>query len=241
MERCWIGLGGNLGDVPQTFAAVAAELQSHPGVCDLQFSPFYRSAPMGVNSGAEFWNAVIGFNTNLDPEALLDRLQQLEARHGRVRNIPWGPRTLDLDVIYFGSQRLRTPRLRVPHPGRICRRFVLDPLCDLATDWVDPEYGITISKLRQRLVQTPRQLSLLGIWDAPAATAVQQQVWQRWPDVVCDRDLSAIDHGLVITTDESAAFGIPALIIPPAATLQNVIQFVLDTATAAFEPPVRVS
>lgn len=241
MECCWIGLGGNLGDVPQTFAAVAAELRCHPEVCDVRSSPLYRSAPMGIDAGNEFWNAVVGCETSLSPDTLLDFLQQLEARHGRVRDLRWGPRTLDLDVIAFGGRLLRSARLQVPHPGRICRRFVLDPLCDLSPDWIDPEHGITAAALRERLVQTPRQLALCGDWDPQSVAAIQKQVEQRWPDVVCGRDLPAANHGLVITRDESPGLRLPALVVPREIAGERVIQFVLDAATAAFEPPVRVS
>ncbi|OYW14033.1 MAG: 2-amino-4-hydroxy-6-hydroxymethyldihydropteridine diphosphokinase, partial [Planctomycetales bacterium 12-60-4] len=164
MDRCWIGLGGNLGNVPETFAAVAAVLRRRNDISDLTVSPLYRSAPMGVNAGDEFWNAVVGLETRLDPRALLELLQQLELRHGRVRSVAWGPRTLDLDVIYFGDRLLDTPELKLPHPGRICRRFVLDPLCDLAPQGIDPEYGLTVSEIRERLLRAPRRLILpLGL------------------------------------------------------------------------------
>ncbi|MDX1967730.1 MAG: 2-amino-4-hydroxy-6-hydroxymethyldihydropteridine diphosphokinase [Planctomycetaceae bacterium] len=240
MECCWIGLGGNLGDVPHTFATVAAELHRHPEVRDVRSSPLYRSAPMGIHAGDEFWNAVVGCATSLTPHTLLDLLQQLETRHGRVRGLRWGPRPLDLDLIAFGGQRLRSPRLQVPHPGRIYRRFVLDPLCDLSPDWIDPEHQITAAALRRRLVQTPRQLALCGEWDPQSVAAIEKQVERRWPDIVCGRDLPAANHGLVITPDESAGVGLPAVVVPREITGEGVVQFVLDAATAAFEPPVRM-
>jgi 2-amino-4-hydroxy-6-hydroxymethyldihydropteridine diphosphokinase len=97
-------------------------------------SPVYESDPVGVTHQPAFTNAVASLETSLEPVALLDCLLEIEARHGRVRTVRWGPRTLDLDLIAYEGVRLDTPRLVLPHPRACEREFVLRPLADVAPD-----------------------------------------------------------------------------------------------------------
>ncbi|MBO9356362.1 2-amino-4-hydroxy-6-hydroxymethyldihydropteridine diphosphokinase [Bordetella petrii] len=129
--RAYVGLGANLGDAPATLRAVLRELAATPGIVACRPSGFYRTAPVDA-AGPDFTNAVAAVDTTLAPLALLDALQALENRHGRLRPYKNAPRTLDLDLLLHGDTAMDTPRLTLPHPRMHERAFVLAPLCELA-------------------------------------------------------------------------------------------------------------
>lgn len=131
VSRAYVGFGGNLGDPGRTLRAAAAELGRRAGRLSAA-SAIYRSAPVGVTDQPPFLNAVAALDTRLTPDALLDVLLAVEAEHGRVRDVRWGPRTLDLDLLWFEGVVRDDPRLTLPHPRAHEREFVLRPLCDLA-------------------------------------------------------------------------------------------------------------
>lgn len=108
----------------------------------LTISSLYRSSPLGPGDQPDYINAVIALETDLDEYAVLDALQALEARHGRVRDeTRWGPRTLDLDVLLVDDKIINTDRLIIPHPGLHERSFVLYPLQEIAPDLSIPGHG----------------------------------------------------------------------------------------------------
>ena len=122
-----------MADPAQTLRAAAAEVGREAGQIAAA-SPIYRSLPVGVTDQPPFLNAVAALDTELGPDALLDVLLAVEAAHGRVRDVRWGPRTLDLDLVWFEGVVRDDPRLTLPHPRAHEREFVLRPLCDLAPD-----------------------------------------------------------------------------------------------------------
>ena len=122
-----------MADPAQTLRAAAAEVGREAGWIAAA-SPIYRSLPVGVTDQPPFLNAVAALDTELGPDALLDVLLAVEAAHGRVRDVRWGPRTLDLDLVWFEGVVRDDPRLTLPHPRAHEREFVLRPLCDLAPD-----------------------------------------------------------------------------------------------------------
>ena len=130
MAPVWIGLGANQGDC-RAHLQFALNGLAGLAVGRVVRSPLYRSAPVGPQDQADFFNAVARFDTVLAPHALLDRLQSLEQARGRVRARRWGPRTLDLDILLYGVQRLDDGRLKIPHPELSRRLFVLRPMADL--------------------------------------------------------------------------------------------------------------
>ena len=133
-HHCFIGLGSNLDDpVSQLDQAITA-LQGAHGISLLAVSGYYETAPIGGPEQPPFINAVAECSTSLEPLALLQRLQAIETRQGRVRETHWGPRTLDLDILIYGDLELTTPELTLPHPRLTERAFVLVPLADLAPD-----------------------------------------------------------------------------------------------------------
>jgi 2-amino-4-hydroxy-6-hydroxymethyldihydropteridine diphosphokinase len=160
--RCYIALGGNVGDVDANFRAALTGLAATPGVDVLEVSPVFRTQPVGQWAGGEFLNAAARIDTRLEPLALLDVLQHLERATGPRKGPRWAPRALDLDLIFYGDRTIDDPRLRVPHPASWYRRFVLDPLAAIASEFRHPIKGQTIAELRARLLRRPLRLLLAG-------------------------------------------------------------------------------
>lgn len=150
MIRCFVGLGANLADPERQLALAVSTLVGFPEIRLTAVSPVYRSAPLGPPGQPDYLNAVAELETTLAPLELLDVLQAAETRQGRQRGERWGPRTIDLDILLYGDQRIELPRLQVPHPQLARRNFVLQPLCDLCgSDYVLPD-GVVLGTLVAR-------------------------------------------------------------------------------------------
>ena len=139
MNRCYIGLGSNLQDPAAQLRSALEQMKAIPDTTLLDCSDLYSSAPIGPGQQPDYVNAVASLDTGLAPEDLLDALQAIENRHGRERTLRWGARTLDLDILLFGTRQLDTARLQVPHPRMAERNFVLEPLAQLAPDLTMPD------------------------------------------------------------------------------------------------------
>jgi 2-amino-4-hydroxy-6-hydroxymethyldihydropteridine diphosphokinase len=138
--QAFIGLGANLGDARATLEAALTALAALPHSTLRDASPVYRSAPID-SSGPDYLNAVVWLETWLDPQTLLAELQRIEQAHGRERPYHNAPRTLDLDLLLYGEQRIQSATLTVPHPRLHERAFVVRPLADVAPDVVVPGLG----------------------------------------------------------------------------------------------------
>ncbi|QJE00421.1 2-amino-4-hydroxy-6-hydroxymethyldihydropteridine diphosphokinase [Massilia forsythiae] len=137
----WIGIGANLGDARAAVLDAVERLGRLPGVRLLRASSLYRTAPIDA-SGDDYINAVAAVETTLDAHALLAQLHAIEQAHGRERPYRNAPRTLDLDLLLFGGERIDdAPTLVVPHPRMHERAFVLVPLAELAHE-LAPELTI---------------------------------------------------------------------------------------------------
>jgi 2-amino-4-hydroxy-6-hydroxymethyldihydropteridine diphosphokinase len=136
----FIALGANLGDARAALDAAFAALATLPDTSLRAASSIYRSAPID-SSGPDYLNAVVLIDTGLAPHALLAELQRIECAHGRERPYRNAPRTLDLDLLLYGDQRIATPTLTVPHPRAHERAFVLAPLAEIAPQQVIPGLG----------------------------------------------------------------------------------------------------
>ncbi len=139
-HTAYVGLGANLGDAQQTLRRALQALAALPQTRVQAASGFYRSAPVDA-AGPDFVNAVARLHTALAPHALLDQLQRIEQRFGRERPYRNAPRTLDLDLLLHGSARIDDARLQLPHPRLHRRRFVLEPLLELAPTLSLPGLG----------------------------------------------------------------------------------------------------
>ncbi len=181
MPDCWIGLGANLGDGRAAFDAAWSLLRDHPQIEVRQRSGLYRTAPIGQAAGGEFLNAVCRLTTTLAPLELLHQLQTIESALGRTRDVRWGPRTLDLDLLFVEEQVIDEPRLTVPHPGSWYRRFVVDPLAEIAPTLRHPLLNLTIAELRQRLQRRPLSVAFGAPW-AALVEQLRPEVASRFPD-----------------------------------------------------------
>ncbi len=136
--RAYVALGANLGDAQATVCQAIRDMQALAGTEVVCQSRLYRSAPV-ESSGPDYVNAVVGISTVLKAPELLVQLQRLEHRAGRLR--PWrnAPRTLDLDILLYGSACIDSPQLVVPHPRMAARAFVLLPLAEIAPHLVSAQ------------------------------------------------------------------------------------------------------
>lgn len=152
-----IALGGNLGDVRSTGETALTQLNDTPGIEVVRSSRWYSTEPVGCEG--RFLNAAALLHSELTPTQLLLRMLEIESLHGRVRTGHWTPRPLDLDLVLFGQWKIDHPQLKLPHPSAWCRRFVLDPACDVAGQLVHASYGQTLHALRNRLLPRPMVVS----------------------------------------------------------------------------------
>jgi 2-amino-4-hydroxy-6-hydroxymethyldihydropteridine diphosphokinase len=139
--RAAIALGANLASPEAQVQGAFDEIARLPETTLLARSSLYRTAPVGYEAQPAFINAAALVATTLAPRALLDGLLAIERAHGRVRDIPDGPRTLDLDVIAYGDRVVEEPGLAIPHPRAHERAFVLAPLAEIAPDLAIPGRG----------------------------------------------------------------------------------------------------
>lgn len=135
MSKALIALGSNLGDSVNTLQQAISEISRLPQTQVDAVSNLYETAPVGGPEQNSFLNAAILISTSLEPRNLLAALHDIESVYGRTREIQWGPRTLDLDLIDYENFTSKTDELKVPHPLACERGFVLAPCADVAPEW----------------------------------------------------------------------------------------------------------
>ncbi len=158
MKKIYLGLGSNLGDRNRMLQSALDELSA----ADLQIarvSPVYETEPRDNRDQPWFLNLVAEASTTLFPMQLLARISKIERKLGRKRLIPKGPRTIDIDIIFYGRAIIKTSTLEIPHPRYAERRFVLQPMADLAPDLRDP---ITHKTVREQLATVAGQKLSVG-------------------------------------------------------------------------------
>ncbi len=146
-HRALIGLGTNLGRRLGNIRSAVAALNQTPGMKLTKLSPLYETEPVGLAGQPKFLNAVALIETSLGPEALLACLQGIEAGMGRKRGAKWGPRNIDLDILYYDQLVLHLPGLDIPHPEAARRAFVLVPVLDLCPEMADPSSGRPLKEI----------------------------------------------------------------------------------------------
>lgn len=160
MERApvtaYIGLGANLGDAVGTLQHAIQALGQVPGLCLLQVSSLYKSAPQQAE-GPDFTNAVACVSCRLDPLELLGALHAIEQSFGRERPYRNSPRTLDLDLLLYGNAQIDSVRLQVPHPRMLGRAFVLVPLAQIAPELVGADQLRAVEAQKVTPLETPAQ------------------------------------------------------------------------------------
>jgi 2-amino-4-hydroxy-6-hydroxymethyldihydropteridine diphosphokinase len=148
---CYIGIGSNLGDALQNCRDAVYRLSQIRATQLTGVSSFYKSEPVGIENQDWFVNAVVEIKTGLTPNELLHALQSIENAMGRKREIKGGPRIIDLDLLFYGQDIIDEPDLQVPHPEIHKRRFVLEPLNEVASYFIHPVFGVSVRGLKDRL------------------------------------------------------------------------------------------
>lgn len=158
-QRVHIGLGGNVGDVEESFRVALEQLAEHAGLHVLNVSGLYKTPPWGDENQDRFLNACASLETCLVPHDLLDLLKHTEKTMKREKTRRWGPRTIDLDILTYGDKAFRSERLEIPHPRMLERGFVLMPLADIAPDLVIGGKSVSewLAKLDTREIRTVRE------------------------------------------------------------------------------------
>jgi 2-amino-4-hydroxy-6-hydroxymethyldihydropteridine diphosphokinase len=236
---CWISFGGNVGDVKATFDAALALLSLHCHIELTQRSGLYCTLPMGSQAGNPFLNSVCGLSTSLSACALLSVLQSVETQLGRLRDVRWGPRTLDLDLLSYGHHLIDEPKLVVPHPALTYRRFVLDPLVEIAPEWRHPACSGTTRQLLDRLIARPLRVALLEVPFQESQT-LAAQLRQRFP------------HVEIVPEADAGCQVVPIRMISPTAACKksvvdlrrspgDMLEQLTSALTAIFDVPQRIS
>lgn len=144
--QVFLSLGGNLGNTQEIFEACYPLIENKVGAI-LQQSSLYRTAAWGLQDQADFVNQVLLVTTELIPEAILVAIQAIEKDFGRERKVTWGPRTLDLDILFVDNQIIQGADLQVPHPHIQDRKFILIPMHEIASDYEHPVLNKSIAEL----------------------------------------------------------------------------------------------
>ncbi len=151
MAISYIGLGSNLGNREKMITLSMEYLNRTHNINITKRSSFYETEPVGGPPQGDFINAAIEVETELSPEDLLDKLQEIEVRLKRKRTIKDGPRTIDMDILLYDNIILNTDSLDIPHPLMHKRMFVLEPLTEIAPQLIHPVSGKSIIQLRNML------------------------------------------------------------------------------------------
>jgi 2-amino-4-hydroxy-6-hydroxymethyldihydropteridine diphosphokinase len=128
-----------------------SRLQAIPGQEIIRVSSWYFTEPVGLEDPEWFINGVVLLDTSLLPEILMQKMLEIEAAMGRKRTVKWGPRVVDLDLLCYDQLILNSPDLTIPHPLLEKRRFVLEPMAEVAPDYIHPVLQKTVARLRDEL------------------------------------------------------------------------------------------
>ena len=161
-SRVFIGLGSNLGNRLGNLRGAIAAIREVPGITVGAMSSVYETEPVGNRDQPQFINAVIEIGCSLSPQELLAALQRIEKHMGRERQGKWQPRVIDLDIVFFDALVLATPELTIPHPEAARRAFVLEPLAEVAADFIDPVARQTVAALLARLDRTGQAVARIA-------------------------------------------------------------------------------
>lgn len=162
IERGWhmvyFSIGSNMGDKRAHLDYAVEQLKNHPCYKEVVVSSYIETEPYGYADQDMFLNACIGCKTLLTPEEVLDQIHKLEADQGRVRDIHWGPRTLDIDILFYDKELIERADLCIPHPEIPLRLFVLEPLSELAPNFRHPVIGKTVRQMLNDIKQEEKRL-----------------------------------------------------------------------------------
>jgi len=150
MPVVYLSLGSNMGERGANIAAAIKKLGEN-GIAVLKSSSVIETLPYGRTNQPAFLNCALKCETALSPEELLDATLNIERELGRVRTVRWGPRPIDIDIVFYENELIRTSALTVPHPDAHNRDFVLEPLCEIDSGLTHPVFGVSVRELLTRL------------------------------------------------------------------------------------------
>lgn len=166
MSRCLIALGSNLGDCERQLQSAIEHIRAAEDVRLVAQSSFHRTSPAGgPRQQQDYLNAAVTVDTNLSPQRLLAELQRIENNIGRTRDVRWGPRVIDLDLLLYEDAVCQEAELELPHPRMAFRRFVLEPAAEIAPGMVHPIIGWSVARLLQHLNETLPYAAITGWFD----------------------------------------------------------------------------
>lgn len=146
-------LGSNLGDSLRNLMIATDKIENHIGVV-MKKSSIYKTTPWGVTDQPDFLNQVLNIETALDPETLLIQIHWIEEQLGRTRINKWEARLIDVDILFYDRETIDTSRITIPHPRIPHRRFVLEPLNEIASDLIHPVLEKRINQLVEECADT---------------------------------------------------------------------------------------
>ncbi len=153
MLSYYLLLGSNIGNKIQHIEDAQAHVEKHIGHINLKSSK-YRTEPWGLENQEDFINMVIQVTSDLSPEIVLNKIKDIEQQVGRTETEHWGPRVIDIDILYCDDKVVNTEKLQIPHPQISNRNFVLIPLIEIAGDMTDPVHKITIDEIYEKCTDT---------------------------------------------------------------------------------------
>jgi len=194
MPTCLIGLGSNVGDRAGNLDRALTLLAGEAGFCLRARSSWRVTHPVGGPQQHDFLNGAAQFETPLEPHAVLRVLLRVEAQMGRGREIRWGPRPIDLDLLLYDQRVITGPELIVPHPRMAWRRFVLEPAAEIAAEMLHPALGWTVGRLLAHLNTAASYVAItgpIGVGKTELAAALAKRGDVRWlPETL---DLAALE------------------------------------------------
>jgi len=157
LTTIFLALGSNVGDsagnIHQAIELLSADIS------DIRKAPIYTSKAVGYTDQPDFLNTAVRGITSLSPQELLIFVKHIEQEIGRIHRFRWGPREIDIDIIFYGDKILDTPGLTIPHPRFAERDFVLRPICDIDPNFVDPRSGTSVQGLLAPLPPSARVIA----------------------------------------------------------------------------------
>ncbi|MEK7702744.1 MAG: 2-amino-4-hydroxy-6-hydroxymethyldihydropteridine diphosphokinase [Nitrospirota bacterium] len=178
----YIGIGSNMGDKLQMMQQAVQQMVA-PDLTLLQASSLYETAPVDYLDQDLFYNAVLEIQTRFPPQDLIKHCQKIEQALGKNIKISKGPRTIDLDLLFYSDYVMDSPDLTVPHPGALKRGFVLSPMAEIAPDYIPPNDHRTIREIADQISDSERVQKKMG------------SEWANHPKAILPSDRSDFNSG----------------------------------------------
>ena len=161
MTTVYIGIGSNLGNRQENCLEAVERIGKISDCWFIKCSNWYWTKPVGVEDQDWFVNGVESLTTEISPQDLLRRVLDIEVDMGRVRKEKWGPRIIDIDILLYGQEIIEEENLKIPHPLMHLRKFVLEPIVELAPDLIHPSFGLSMKELLAGLTDDNQVVTLM--------------------------------------------------------------------------------